>query len=37
LALEMGLTQNKSYSKEQYVCTCGKEVTIKKQAHEKQE
>ena len=36
LGLEMGLIRNKLNSKEQYICTCGKEETIKIQAHEKQ-
>ena len=35
LALDMGLTGNKSNSKEQHICTCGKEETVKIQAHEK--
>lgn len=37
LGLEMGFTRNKSNSKEQHICTCGKEETIKIQAHEKQQ
>jgi len=37
LGLEMGLIRNKLISKEQHICTCGKEETIKIQAHEKQQ
>lgn len=37
LGLEMGLIRNKSNSKEQHICTCGKEETIKSNhVHEKQ-